>query len=139
MSGKYEELKPGKAKPESLPEASGDPKLKPKSGRTSTEPDAVIRRPLKKEGTILPGQVFPWKDYEEQGPAKPKGDEVVPPREPQATTPEDYHTLEYNYGKKLPKNRGIPIPMSPDESAGKPKTASAKSKQSKHAYKVNWT
>lgn len=93
---------------------------------------------MKKGGTIPKRKLPSPESLNENGETKGGGDVVVPPKGHRSTWPDDYHAMPYNYGDKLPQNRGIPIPMSPDESAGPPKKTRNPQSQDKHAYKIKW-
>lgn len=120
---------------------SSDSDAKPKQSGVPLKPRK--NWPMQKGGTLsdkekrrIAGETRAQKqDYKEQS-----GELVLPVPEPKqkVTTEDDYHTLEYNYGDKLPKNKGIPIP-SGSGTEQKQRQDVKTTKPDKHAYKVNWT
>lgn len=125
-----------------------DPDLSPTSGETQDRRKVGLKKgPVTKKAqqAFEDIEAHVERDQAEGGPPSPK-DEIVNPNPDRDPWTEEQLNLKkptYKYGDKLLKERGpIVIPNIGQNPRGLPSPpkypASAKSKQSKHAYKIKW-
>lgn len=108
-----------------LSPTSGRHQVDPLSEEADIDPDYTIPHPFHEQKGGIVREQFPGRDFDEtMKHSAPRPGDTYENEAPQEdtllpdpgyksrfTSEEDFHQLPYNYGDKLPQNRGIPIPL----------------------------